>query len=363
MDITGILRHDKERILNEDCTHIHEPHNNSTIRVKRVDLCSLTCAIISTLACIFACLCVIYCHIVLEEIRANHLNIEKFRISASRANIKAGVSNDNSKLVDYNSAGNNAFGDSDTDVYETEDFEDDKNNIAQLDSSLDLTAGLSSETFHFGEKKEQRVRRGTKEDIKACRKKCKGTGREKRKCKRACRKNAPTNVQGININSQINLPAAHFEANMRDEQTQILADTRYNQVKKEDEGPLQIFKQADWVKDSSPVYFSNDSVATTKSSGIFLVYAQAYIGGVEPEKSIIVVQQRDGKEVNALSCDNGVNSGHASEQMQTCSVFGLMKLEKGDTIEIQRSEATVGINLDVDKTFFGLVQLSGIAVK
>lgn len=46
--------------------------------------------------------------------------------------------------------------------------------------------------------------------------------------------------------------------------------------------------------------------------------------------------------------------------MQTCAVSGLMKLEIDDTVEIQRSEVTIKISLDKDKTFFGLVQLSGI---
>jgi hypothetical protein len=44
-------------------------------------------------------------------------------------------------------------------------------------------------------------------------------------------------------------------------------------------------------------------------------------------------------------------------------VLGLMKLEQGDTVEVQRGDATKEIEIDKDKTFFGMVQLSGIVLK
>lgn len=45
-----------------------------------------------------------------------------------------------------------------------------------------------------------------------------------------------------------------------------------------DEGPLKIFKQAQWVNGpSSPFTFSDNSVAKATSSGIFFVYAQVNI--------------------------------------------------------------------------------------
>lgn len=93
---------------------------------------------------------------------------------------------------------------------------------------------------------------------------------------------------------------------------------------------------------------------------------QAYIGGSQPEKSITIVQKRNGAEINALSCNNGVHPDHydsTSRQMQTCSVLGLMNVRNGDSIEVQKSSATLDITLDKDKTYFGVVQLSHIALK
>lgn len=41
-----------------------------------------------------------------------------------------------------------------------------------------------------------------------------------------------------------------------------------------DEGPLQIFKQSEWVGSTSPVELTKHSVAVVKTSGIYFVYAQ-----------------------------------------------------------------------------------------
>lgn len=94
----------------------------------------------------------------------------------------------------------------------------------------------------------------------------------------------------------------------------------------------------------------------------FFVY-QAYIGSNESKKSIIIVHKREGTEVTAFSCNNGVHPEHSTGQLQTCFVQGLLKVETGDTIEIQASKFTREIECDSDKTFFGFVQLSGIPIE
>lgn len=94
------------------------------------------------------------------------------------------------------------------------------------------------------------------------------------------------------------------------------------------------------------------------------IYSQAYIGGKEASKSIRLVQKHNNSEVSTLSCRTGVHpdlSESMSGQLQTCSVLGLLKLEAGDTVEVQKGGDYAQIILDKDKTYFGIVQLSTFA--
>ncbi|KAL4220710.1 Tumor necrosis factor ligand superfamily member 13B [Mactra antiquata] len=157
----------------------------------------------------------------------------------------------------------------------------------------------------------------------------------------------------------IQLPAAHFEASFTDDEVMSSIGSRYDQY-----GPikqtLRIFSKADWYdEERTPVTFTN-SIATAKSGGIFLVYAQAYIGGLDTTKSIMIVQKRNGDTIQSLRCDNGVNTGNDNIQYQTCSITGLMKLEKSDSLEIQTTNPAEQIMIKKDMTYFGLVQVGEI---
>lgn len=368
-------------IFKEDFKRVIPECKTCKCQSRRIYLLYIVSATVIAFASIIALICTVCCYNVLAEMkRLQQSSCTKYAVTMATDCLTQEPGLPERAAKNILRSETDVLSDKEKQEYFLNDFDREANGIYDRkaddkykdgrrdghEADLGRYVGYSSEgdaeMFGSDGKKQIRKRRSTTDDIKKCRRKCKGP--EKKKCRKKCgSKNKRHIAASIMHLPKVNLPAAHFEANMYDKATQILVDNIYNKPKQAGEGPLMIFKQAQWVDSFSPANLDRESVARIKSGGIFIVYAQVYIGGNEPEKIIKIVQKRKGRSINTLSCDNGVNSSSSSSsQTQTCSVFGLMKLEQGDTVEIQRSLVTIGIVLDDEKTFFGMIQLTGVPV-
>ncbi|XP_045199454.2 uncharacterized protein LOC123553840 isoform X2 [Mercenaria mercenaria] len=340
--IKGVCLHDKESLLTEDYRSLPS-HKNRTRNSRCVDILYVGIFFTAVLACIVSCVCAIYCHKALSDIKKLQHDTEH-GISEART----------TQLPQFSEWAYDI--DTNSDEREDYDFLDDLDEVEIEELYSDDIDENEVDEDENVDGSGDRVRK-RRSNAKSCEAKCqKRKGNRRNRCLKKCK------TGGRQTKQAINLPAAQFEVKFTDEEIKDTVKAEFNSYVNTEDVPLKIFKAANWVDErKSPVKFNN-SIAKAKSAGIYLVYAQAYIGGKEPEKAVVVVQKRGGKDLNAFSCRTGVHPDHydsMSSQLQTCSVLSLMNVEEGDTIEIQRSATTSQIILDKDKTYFGIVQLSG----
>lgn len=128
---------------------------------------------------------------------------------------------------------------------------------------------------------------------------------------------------------------------------------------------LKFLVPASWSDEvESPLEVSSNGVYTAKITGLYLVYSHTvFYDDSHKEAMAIVLRRVNHGQKTQLKCVEGIDapykpSTQINAKFKTCSITGVLYINKGDNLEVQILFKNTVLDLTKDVTYFGVALLS-----